>query len=119
MPSESTTLDPCLEHAEELAGADDSALSAAASEHVQQCLRCQAEVANYRRMRRTLRSLAEQPTAAGPDLEIQILLALDEVDGRSGTRVPAVAAATIGGLAAAAGVIAMAARRRSGLRLAS
>ena len=118
-PSGVLEIDPCERFADELAGSDDSVLSADASAHVQQCLRCQAEVANYRRMRRTLRSLAEQPTAAGPDLEIQILLALDEVDGRSGTRVPAVAAATIGGLAAAAGVIAMAARRRSGLRLAS
>lgn len=119
MPSESTTLDPCLEHAEELAGADDSALSAAASEHVQQCLRCQAEVANYRRMRRAMRTLAQEPAPEAPELEHRILVALDELDGRPSTRVPAVAAATIGGLAAAAGVIAIAARRRSGLRLAS
>ena len=118
MPSD-TTLDRCAAHADELAGADDSVLSADASDHVAECLRCQAEIANYRRMRRALRTLAEQPTAEAPDLEHRILVALDELDGRSPSRVPAVAAATIGGLAAAAGVIAIAARRRTGLRIAS
>lgn len=117
-PAEPSMLDRCVEHADELAGTDDTVLSADASAHVQECLRCQAEVANYRRMRRALRSLAEQPGAEAPELEHRILVALDELDGRGGTRVPAVAAATIGGLAAAAGVIAIAARRRSGLRLA-
>lgn len=118
MPSDPTELLDCATHADELAAADDAVLSAQASAHVRQCLRCQAEVANYRRMRRALRSLADQPSAAAPELEHEILVALDEIDDRSGTIVPAVAAATIGGIAAAAGVIALAARRRSGLRLA-
>ncbi|MEM9463833.1 MAG: hypothetical protein AAGA90_00575 [Actinomycetota bacterium] len=118
MPSE-TTLDLCDRFADELAGTDDAVLSADASDHVRQCLRCQAEIANYRRMRRALRTLAETPGADAPELEHRILVALDELDGQSSTRVPAVAAATIGGLAAAAGVIAIAARRRAGLRLAS
>ncbi len=61
---------------------------------------------------------ATEPAAAAPDLEHQILVALDASDGESATRVPAVAAATLGGLAAAAGVIALAARRRSAPRLA-
>ena len=113
MPSDS-----CHVHADELAGADDAVLTAAARAPVQQCLRCQAEVANYRRMRRALRTLADQPAAAAPDLEHQILVALDASDGESATRVPTVAAATLGGLAAAAGVIALAARRRSAPRLA-
>ena len=117
MPSEPVLTD-CDRHADELASADDAVLSADASTHVQQCLRCQAEIANYRRMRRALRSLAEQPGVVGPELEHQILVALDEADGKTPGRVPAVAAATIGGLAAAAGVIALAARRRSALRLA-
>jgi hypothetical protein len=69
-------------------------------------------------MRRAMRSLADEPTAVMPELEHRILVALDELDGRTVTRIPAVAAATIGGLAAAAGVIAVAARRRSGLGLA-
>ena len=108
----------CQAHADELAGADDAALTADARAHVQQCLRCQAEIANYRRMRRVMRSLADEPTPVDPGLEHEILSALDGVDGRSSPRVPAVAAATIGGIAAAAGVIALAARRRAVLRLA-
>ena len=108
----------CLRFADELAAADDAVLSAEASDHVRQCLRCQAEIANYRRMRRALRSLADDPGVVRPELEHEILVALDKLDGRGPNRVPAVAAATIGGIAAAAGVIALAARRRSGLRLA-
>ncbi|MEM9203534.1 MAG: hypothetical protein AAGC53_17975 [Actinomycetota bacterium] len=105
--------------ADDLAATGDVALSAETSRLVQQCLRCQAEIATYRRLRRAMRSLAESPRPAAPDLEQQILVALDAVDDRTGSRVPTVAAATLGGLAAAAGVIALAARRRSGLRLAS
>ncbi|MEM8708603.1 MAG: hypothetical protein AAGE98_19215 [Actinomycetota bacterium] len=122
MPSdptlEPTETDLCTAFADELAG-DDQVLSAEAAAHVAQCLRCQAEVANYKRMRRVMRSLAEHHGVEAPDLEHRILVALDEADGAPGTRVPAVAAATIGGIAAAAGVIAFAARHRRIVRLAS
>ncbi len=104
---------------DDLAAVDEQyVLSPAASAHVESCLRCQAEVANYRRMRRTLRSLADHPAVTSPQLEDQILDALDGVDGGQPSRVPVAAAATIGGLAAAAGVIAFAARHRRVLRLA-
>ena len=120
MPFESTidpqSVDPCVAFVDELAG-DDGVLSAEAAAHVAQCLRCQAEVANYRRMRRVMRSLAEHHDVEAPDLEHRILVALDEADGTPGTRVPAVAAATIGGVAAAAGVIAFAVRHRRVVRL--
>lgn len=109
-------VDPCVAFVDELAG-DDGVLSADAAAHVAQCLRCQAEVANYRRMRRVMRSLAEHHDVEAPDLEHRILVALDEADGTPGTRVPAVAAATIGGVAAAAGVIAFAVRHRRVVRL--
>lgn len=119
-PSEPTIdpqfVDPCVAFADELAG-DDGVLSAEAAAHVAQCLRCQAEVANYRRMRRVMRSLAEHHDVEAPDLEHRILVALDDADGTPGTRVPAVAAATIGGVAAAAGVIAFAVRHRRVVRL--
>lgn len=118
MPSESATLVPCVDHADELAGVDDSVLSSEASEHVEQCLRCQAEIASYRRMRRVLRALADEPSAVAPELEHRILVALDELDGRSSNRVPAIAAAAIGGLAAAS-VVAIASRRRLSIRFAS
>lgn len=114
---------PCDAVADELAAVDDRhVLAPSASAHVEGCLRCQAEVANYRRMRRALRSLADHPVAASPRLEDDILevldSAMDPFDESSSSRVP-VAAATIGGLAAAAGVIAFAARHRRVLRLAS
>jgi len=124
MRSESgTPLAPiCDDLLEELSGVDDglpaaSVLSEPARVHVAECLRCQAELANYRRLRRTMRDLASSGIAVDPTLEHEILLTLDEYDGRVGRRVPGYAAATIGGLAAAAGVIALATRQRRGARL--
>ena len=92
-------------------------LSEADRVHVAQCLRCQAEVANHRRLRRAMRELADSGVSADPTLEHEILLTLDEFDGRVDRRVPGYAAATLGGLAAAAGVIALATRQRRGGRL--
>jgi hypothetical protein len=110
----------CDAVADDLAAVDEQhVLSPTVGAHVESCLRCQAEVASYRRMRRTLRSLAEHPVIVSPRLEGEILTVLDTVDGRPSVRVPVAAAATIGGLAAAAGVIAFAARHRRVLRLAS
>ena len=80
--------------------------------HVRQCLRCQAEVANHRRLRRAMRELADSEASLDPTLQHDILLTLDEFDGRVGRRVPSYAAATLGGLAAAAGVLALATRQR-------
>ena len=114
---QATLLDECVQFADELA-ADDTVLSGEAATHVSQCLRCQAEIANYKRMRRVMRSLADHDDVEAPDLEHRIRVALDAADGTSGTRVPAVTAATIGGVAAAAGVIALAIRHRRVVRLA-
>jgi hypothetical protein len=100
-----------------LAG-DDDLLGSSARIHVAHCLRCQAELANHRRLRRAMRALSEDPVPVDPTLEAQILLALDEHDARHARRVPSYAAATLGGLAAAAGMIALATRQRRGTRLA-
>lgn len=116
-PEQITLLDQCARFADELA-TDDGVLSGDAAAHVAQCLRCQAEIANYKRMRRVMRSLADHDDVEVSDLEQRILVALDAADGTSGTRVPAVTAATIGGVAAAAGVIALAIRHRRIVRLA-
>ena len=116
-PEQITLLDQCARFADELA-TDDGVLSGDAAAHVTQCLRCQAEIANYKRMRRVMRSLADHDDVEVSDLEQRILVALDATDGTSGTRVPAVTAATIGGVAAAAGVIALAIRHRRIVRLA-
>ena len=112
----------CDDLIEMLSEADDETMAGdvmteSARVHVGQCLRCQAEIANYRRLRRAMRQLAVSPMPVDPTLEHEILLMLDEFDGRSGRRVPGYAAATIGGLAAAAGVIALATRQRRGARL--
>ncbi|MDW3220720.1 MAG: hypothetical protein R8F63_19115 [Acidimicrobiales bacterium] len=108
----------CLELTEDLAAGDDAVLSAHARTHVAQCLRCQAELANFRRLRRSMRALADVPVTVDPALEHDILVALDAIDGRPSLRVPGYAAAAVGGLAAAAGVIALATRGRRGGRLA-
>lgn len=98
-------------------GAVGGVVSERARRHVAQCLRCQAEVANYRRLRRAMRELATGDVPVDPTLEHEILLTLDEYDGRAARRVPGYAAATLGGIAAAAGVIALATRQRRGGRL--
>ena len=119
MPSEPTVRSSrCDELAEDLAAADDGVLVGEARVHVAECLRCQAELANYRRLRRSLRGLADVPGPVDPTLQHDILLALDRADERRARRVPARTAATIGGLAAAAGVIALASRQRRIARLA-
>ncbi len=118
MPSDILTIPPsCSDLVEALAAVDDgTVLDSSSSEHIEQCLRCQAELSHYRRLRRTLRALAEHPAPVDPTLESEILLSLDHQQGGLVHRVPARAAATLGGLAAAAGVIVIATRHR---RLAS
>ena len=64
----------------------------------------------YRRLGRELAALAEHPVAVPPMLEHDIVVTLDRFDERLLGRVPPRAAAAIGGLAAAAGVIAFATR---------
>jgi hypothetical protein len=106
----------CAAVADLLVGVDEiELLGPEARTHVEQCLRCQAEAASYRRLRRTMRSLAGEPASVDSMLEHEIMIALDAEDGRLGSRVPrgAAAVATLGGLAAAAGAIAIATRRRA------
>jgi hypothetical protein len=111
MPSDAVTVG-CDDLATDLAGADDTLLAAPARDHVASCLRCQAELAAHRRLRRSLRALADAPVPLDPRLLHDIAIVLDRHDGRVARRVPGYAAATLGGLAAAAGVIAFAARQR-------
>ena len=108
----------CADLADELAATEELLLALPVRAHVAQCLRCQAELANYRRLRRTMRSLVQGTAPIDESLEEEILVALDRYDERLLRRVPARAAATLGGLAAAAGVIALATRQRRGARLA-
>jgi anti-sigma factor RsiW len=53
--------------------------SPAMAEHLRTCLRCQAELAGYRRLLRVLRSLSDEPVAfPAPDLVTEALHALQE-----------------------------------------
>ncbi|MDQ6784133.1 MAG: hypothetical protein M3063_11985 [Actinomycetota bacterium] len=88
--------------------------------HVTTCLRCQADLARYRRLRRTLRGLSEVGMEPGPDVLPAILASLDRAGsprrapagGRRTVYVGGVAVATAG---AAAGVLVWVSRRRPSL----
>jgi hypothetical protein len=94
-------------------------LSRAERRHVERCLRCQAEVVQYRKLLRTLRTLRTDVLEPAPGLLADILANLEESGERhairsilSGRRI-----AYLGGLAAAtaagaAGAIVYASRTR-------
>ena len=120
MPSEQNLLTnlACRELIDELVSTDESLLSLPTRVHVAECLRCQAELARYRRLRRMMRTLASAPIELDPTLEHDIRYLLDQLDQTPTRRIPTRAAATLGGIAAAAGVIAVATRQRRAARLA-
>jgi hypothetical protein len=88
--------------------------------HVAVCLRCQAEMARYRRLRRSLLALRDQPVDAGPMLAAQILERLDSAFTTEdrGSRT-ALQVACVGGLSVAtvagAGMLVWLTRRRLAL----
>ena len=88
--------------------------------HVETCLRCQAEVAAYRRVLAIMRTMRDDPfllPAGGVDGALATLHA----EGADGVPLWAVRAAYVGGLTAAgaAGVLVWLGRRRLGLPHAS
>ena len=95
-----------------------------AAGHVTTCLRCQAEVAAYRRVLRTMRSMKGEVLDLPQGGLAELLRAL-EAAGEDGTLPPgtswAVRAAYVGGITAAgaAGVLVWFSRRRLGLPHAS
>lgn len=101
-------------------------LDAEARRHVEQCLRCQAELVHYRKLLRALRAMRTQVLEPAPGLLPEILAAIEEAGERRALRelIGGHKVAYIGGLAAAAtaaagGAIVIAARSRRRLRLAS
>ena len=60
-----------------------SVLDRRAARHAGGCLRCQAELAHYRRLRRTLRQLADEPVAVPVGLDRAVLASLPT--GRPGS----------------------------------
>jgi len=98
---------------------DSGLLSGEEADHVAQCLRCQAEMARFRRLRRTLASLRLRPVPADPGVLTDLLEGLDSAaERRERHRLASRRAASIVGLAAATaagvgGVLVLATRRRS------
>jgi hypothetical protein len=111
----------CDDIAEDLAAAaeGDALLSRTQRRHVERCLRCQAEIVQYRRVLRAMHSLRTEVLEPAPGLLADILATIEGAGERhairsllSGRRV-----AYLGGLAAAtaagaAGAIVFATRTR-------
>ncbi|MEZ5239927.1 MAG: hypothetical protein R2716_13595 [Microthrixaceae bacterium] len=111
----------CEQVAEQLSGAADGSaeLDVAARRHVEHCLRCQAELVQYRKLLRALHAMRTEVLAPAPGLLPEILAALEEAGERSALRgvLSGRRAAYLGGVAAAAagavgGAIVLASRSR-------
>ena len=115
----------CDDVALELSGAADAgaALSGEARSHVESCLRCQADLVQYRRLLRTLRSLRTEVLEPAPGLLPEILAGIERAGERHAIRavLNGRRAAYIGGIAAAtaagaAGAMVLAHRNTKGRR---
>lgn len=95
----------CEELAPALAGVVDGSLRLDRGDrrHVEQCLRCQAELARYRRLRRAASTLRAEVIAPPPSLLHDVLVSVEEGGDRPGPLggLTARRAAYLGGLAAA------------------
>jgi hypothetical protein len=85
-------------------------LDAAEQAHVEQCLRCQAELVQYRKLLRTLRALRTEVFDPAPGVLADVLASLEEAGERRAVRslLSGRRAAYVGGLAAAAAATAAA-----------
>ena len=117
----------CADLTESLAGAADGVteLSRAERRHVERCLRCQAEMVQYRKVLRIMRAMRTEVLEPAPGLLSDILANLEGAGERRAIRsmIQGHRAAYLGGLAAAtaagaAGAIVFANRARK-LRTAS
>jgi hypothetical protein len=96
-------------------------------EHVERCLRCQAEVVQYRKLLKALHQLRTEVLEPAPGLVADILASLEAAGergairsllaGRRAAYVGGIAAATVAG--ATAGALVLASRRQRRLRVAS
>lgn len=96
-----------------------------ARRHVEQCLRCQAELVQYRKLLRALRTLRTQLLEPAPGLLPEILANIEEAGERRALRelISGHKVAYLGGIAAATaaaagGAIVIASRSKRRLRLA-
>lgn len=102
-----------------MVAAGDADVEPKQADHVATCLRCQAEVAAFRRVLATLREMRDDELLLPPDEPDGTIEAIHDGDGIPSTW--AVRAAYVGGITAAgaAGVIVWLSRRRPGLLSAS
>ena len=117
----------CDDLSDDLSAAADGLfkLPPEARHHVERCLRCQAELVQYRRVLRTMRAMRTEVLEPAPGILADILASLEEAGERRAIRslISGHRAAYLGGLAAAtaagaAGAIVFASRARR-LRAAS
>lgn len=96
----------CEEVAELLPGVIDgsSKLDRADRRHVERCLRCQAELAQYRKLLRAMRALREATPSAPQGLVTDVLAHLEAASERGAVRAALTGrkVAYLGGIAAAA-----------------
>ncbi len=97
----------CEQLADDLAGSVDGSavLDERRHRHIGQCLRCQANLAQHRRILRMLQSMRSERIDPAPALLTELLVALDRalnhVDERRSSRLSGRRAAYLGGLAVA------------------
>lgn len=104
-----------------LLAAGEDGVDPVAGAHVAICLRCQAEIAAYRRVLRTMDTMRGDLVAPPEGAVAELLAALEALDADYGGSWAVRAAACVGGLtaASAAGVLVWYGRRRMGLVSAS
>ncbi len=100
--------------------AGDAEVGERIERHVATCLRCQADLARYRRLRRTMRGFGDAAVAPGPDVLPSILASLERAGRTSPLAVGSRRTVYVGGVAmatagAAAGVLVWVTRRRLSL----
>ena len=91
--------------------------SRSARAHVEHCLRCQADLAQYRRLHRGLRQLSERRLSTSAEWIEEVLAAIDEANSGSAAGRALRRAAVLGGMAAvtaagAASVLVLSTRSR-------
>jgi len=102
------------------ATSDGEPLDGRAGRHVGSCLRCQAELAQYRKLIKLLRTVRTEVLSPGPSLAADILEGLEHAGERSALRslLHGRRPGRLGGLAAAAaagaGVVVVSRRRTAG-----
>jgi hypothetical protein len=111
----------CEDLADDLAATSDGTtlLGSAQREHVEGCLRCQAELVQYRKLLRAMRALRTEVLEPAPGLLADVLAGIEAAGERhairsilSGRRVAYLGGLATAAAAGAAGAVIYASRRR-------